>query len=90
MGHSVTLPSDIYKVISEEAKHEYRTIPMQIAYWAKLAKAATIAKANNMYIDDTLEIMEASESKDGIVIEDIDAYFKTGGEKGHRPLGKGE
>lgn len=91
MAHSISLPDDVYSMAFEEAKSEHRTIPKQIAYWAKLARAAKIAMANNTYIDDVLETMDASEKAargEGIIIEDIDAYFKSISGRAYKKLGK--
>lgn len=87
MARSISLSTDFYNKVSEIAKAEHRTVPMQIVHWSKKAQALQLS-IDNPWLDvyNAELLLEASESKDVIEIEDIDAYFKTGGKKGFRSL----
>lgn len=40
MGVAIRIDEELYEEAKRTAAAEYRTIPLQISYWAKLGKAA--------------------------------------------------
>ena len=40
MGKPIRIDEELYKAAEETGKAEYRTVPLQIQYWAKIGKIA--------------------------------------------------
>jgi hypothetical protein len=40
MSVAVRIDDELYKEAKRSAEAEYRTVPLQVAYWAKIGKAA--------------------------------------------------
>lgn len=90
MSHTIRISNEAYTFFQKGAVEGCRSIPKQIEFCAKELRALHLAY-HNKWLDIhnariLIERMDNNSNNGEIIIEDIDAYFKSEGTQGYRTL----